>query len=435
MQLLDALRPDIAVARQGADASRALKICLVDPSLFTWPYDVRLAQGLSEIGHDAVVFGRAPNGPLPAAEEPYLRRHFYPALAWPGVRRLPGPLFLGIKGLSHVESMVRLVSALRRWRPDIIHFQWAPLAVVDKRFIGVLRRIAPTVMTVHDSAPFNNSPRAGIQRLGAIDIMRRFDRLIVHTGRARARVESYGVPARKIDQIAHGLLLDLDRSAFARAEATRTDPRVTLLLFGWIKPYKGTDVLLRAFAKLPSALRQTARVRIVGRPQMPMEPIFALTDELRIREQVEFDLRFIDDAEIPRVLEQTDIQVFPYREIDASGALMLAIAAGRPIVASNIGTFAELLEDGRHGALVEPGNSDALAAALEPLIADRSKRLAADCEVGALRDRIPSWRRIAQETEKTYRMAMGWRAEAHLERTERADETPPAAREPASTVR
>ena len=416
-QVVEAMRPVPATPRLGLHAHRGLRICLVDPSLFTWPYDVRLAQGFAENGHDAVIFGRAPSGPLPAVEERYLRRHFYPALGLPAVRKLPGPLFLGLKGLSHVESMVRLVWTLRRWRPDVIHFQWAPLAVVDKRFITLLRRIAPTVMTIHDSAPFNNSPRVGIQRLGAIDIMHRFDRLIVHTARARVRVESYGVPAEKIDQVAHGLLLDLDRSAFAKAEATRRDPRVTLLLFGWIKPYKGTDVLLRALAKLPTALRQAVRLRIVGRPQMPMEPLFALVDELGIREQVEFDLRFIGDAEIPSVLDQTDIQVFPYREIDASGALMLAIAAGRPIVASNIGLFAELLEDGRHGALVEPGDPDALAAALAPLIADRSRRVAADHEVGALRDRIPSWRRIAEQTEKTYRAAMEWRGEACLELT------------------
>jgi glycosyltransferase involved in cell wall biosynthesis len=379
-----------------------MKICLIDPSLFTWFYDVRLARALSDNGHQAMIFGRAPSAPLPADEAAFLSRHFYPGLETPWLRRLPHSLYLLLKGASHLESMARLVWRLRRWRPDVIHVQWAPLAVVDRRFVPVLRRIAPTVLTVHDSAPFNNDPRARLQRLGAIDIMRRFDRLIVHTASARARVESYGIPAERVELIPLGPLLEIRRSSSCSAAAAGHDDRVRLLLFGQIKPYKGIDILLKAVGTLPAALRSRCHVRIVGRPQMAMEPLLSLAAELGIAGQVEFDLRYVADAEIPGLLLSADILMFPYREIDASGVLMLALAAGRPIVASNIGLFAELLVDGRHGALVEPGNPSALAAALMPLISDPAKRLAIGSEVEALHQRIPAWSEIARRTAAIY---------------------------------
>ncbi len=314
-----------------------MKIAEIDPSLFTWAYDIQLVKGLHSLNHEVILFARNPGRRLPPDEAPFLRQHFYPGFESRLMKKLPPKLVLGLKGLSHIESMLRLVGFLRRWKPDVIHFQWVPLAVVDKRFIPALRKIAPVILTVHDSNPFNDSPGASVQRLGAIDIMKQFDQLIVHTETARARLESYGIDQAKINIIPHGPLLEIDEASMPYR---RFDASVfNLLLFGEIKPYKGADVLLRALALLPDHVRRLVKLRIVGRPRMPMGPLFALVNELGIKPQVEFDLRFVPDDEVPKIIMMTDIQVFPYREIDASGVLMLSVPAGKPIVASNIGLF------------------------------------------------------------------------------------------------
>jgi glycosyltransferase involved in cell wall biosynthesis len=143
-------------------------------------------------------------------------------------------------------------------------------------------------------------------------------------------------------------------------------------------------------------------VRIVGRPEMPMDPLFALVDDLGLKDQVEFDLRFVPDAEIPLLLTNSDILVFPYREIDASGVLMLALAAGRPVVASRIGIFAEWLDELRPSILVEPDDPAALASTLSPLISDAGYRASVAGNMSRLRDSIPSWKEIALVTEKVY---------------------------------
>ena len=167
-----------------------MKIALIDPSLFTWPYDIALARGLMEHGHEVKIYGRAPWTALPADETCYLDEHFYKSLEGRWARRLPAKLFLALKGLSHISSMARLIAVLKRDKPDIIHFQWSPLAIVDKRFLPALRRIAPIILTVHDSAPYNDNPKSRLQRVGATTIMQDFDRLIVETPERPCRIDS-----------------------------------------------------------------------------------------------------------------------------------------------------------------------------------------------------------------------------------------------------
>ena len=125
----------------------------------------------------------------------------------PGGRRgCLRPLRLALKGADHVLCMAALLARLRRERPDVIHFQWLPLPVVDRHFLPAFARLAPLVLTAHDSKPFNGDPAARLQGLGAKDCFGLFDRLIVHTERFRERLLSAGVPAERVVRIPHGLL-------------------------------------------------------------------------------------------------------------------------------------------------------------------------------------------------------------------------------------
>lgn len=378
-----------------------MKIALIDPSVYTWPYDVRLAQGLASIGHDVTIYGSELPKPFTGTDRSFLKRHFYPGLKHPAIQKLPKRAFLFLKGISHIESMIRLLWVLHRERPNVIHFQWAPLALVDMRFIPLFRRIAPTVLTVHDSIPFNSNAKTRLQYLCAVEIMKRFDQLIVHTTAARARLESYGIAGDKINIVPHGLLLEPKESA----PYTGGDGRVNLLMFGGITPRRGVDVLLRAIALMPQDARHACRLHVVGEPYMPMEPLYDLVDSLGISEQITFDLRFVPDDEISTLIEYADIQVFPYRVIDASGMLTLTIGVGRTIVASKLGMFDELLRDGVHGALVEPDDPQALAVALYPLIMDASSRVRAAQAVKSLANSIPDWPAIARCTQEVYSRA------------------------------
>ena len=81
---------------------------------------------------------------------------------------------------------------------------------------------------------------------------------------------------------------------------------------------------------------------------------------------------------------------------------MTAISAGVPIVATRVGLFAELLKDGVHGKLIDVEDYSALARALEALVESSELRERMGAEVRALRDALPTWNSIAQQTTSLY---------------------------------
>src|SRR5258706_13399149 len=133
-----------------------MKIALLDPSLFTAPYDRALMRGIqqAEPRFALRLFTRALE-PGEARDERFVE-HFYRKPHLLGASRLA-------KGATHPLYMARLCRALAAWRPDVIHIQWAVLPLIDLWFLPRLRRIAPLVLTVHDSKPFNGDPRARLQ--------------------------------------------------------------------------------------------------------------------------------------------------------------------------------------------------------------------------------------------------------------------------------
>ncbi len=378
-----------------------MRVALVDPSLFTLPYDGALMLALQRAGLQVELHGRALTPQDGAAAVP-IEPTFYRAAGGSLARRLPRAARLAVKGVDHLASMRRLLRHVRRTRPDVIHFQWLPLPALDALLLPAFRRVAPVVLTVHDTDPFNGSPTARLQSMGFVRSLRECDRLIVHTAQGAARLAALGLQQDRITQLPHGPL------ALPHADAP-PDPmqgELTFVLFGKIKPYKGADLLIDAFAALPDAQRAQARLRIVGQAYMDTDALLHQAEARGVLDRLSLEPRFVDDAEIPGIFPPGSIAVFPYREIEASGVLSLALANGRPVVASRLGSFAETITDGVQGRLLPPGDVAALTAAMAELITDRA--LAASCAAAsrALVQALPGWDEIAWLTLAVYRGAL-----------------------------
>ena len=376
-----------------------MKVAVIDPSLFTIPYDCALCDALVEEGCAVDFYGR-PMRPTEMMAGAIPLKPFFYRMSERLQRILPKAAFRLAKGAEHAADMLRLRAELARSRPDAIHFQWAPLPVVDKRLVAMFRRIAPTILTVHDTTPFNGSPNSQLQAMGALEIFAAFDHLIVHTEQGRKQLLERGIAPSMVSVIPHGVLA-LPATAPGAGGAGAPAER-TILLFGKIKPYKGTDLLIEAFAKLPETLRRTTRLRIVGEPFIDLAPLQARAAELGIAERVSWELRYVGDDEIGALLSAADILAFPYRDIDASGVLMASFPYGKPIVASAIGAFNELLRDGEHGRLIPPNDPEKLAAALGELLSDPAKAQAMGERVRAIAAGIPGWDEIARRTMALY---------------------------------
>jgi glycosyltransferase involved in cell wall biosynthesis len=178
---------------------------------------------------------------------------------------------------------------------------------------------------------------------------------------------------------------------------------LTFLLFGKIRPYKGADLLIKAFAGLPPSLRAHARLRIVGKPYMDVASLQAEAAAEGVA--VDIETGFVAEEDIASLFSTNTVAVFPYREIEASGVLFLALAHGRPIIASRLGAFGELLTNGKHGALVPVNDTAALTRAMETMLVDRSFAAACASEVRQLAGSIPDWDTIAEQTAVVYREA------------------------------
>jgi glycosyltransferase involved in cell wall biosynthesis len=377
---------------------RGLRVALVDPGDFTPPYDEALARGLAEIGCHVRLWGMA--GRPPADPGVVKTCHFYPLGVRLG-RALPEPLRALVKGLEHLPGLSTMAGALERDGIDVLHIQWAPLPLLDRRLVERLARRVPVVHTVHDSRPYNGARRGPVvwgldSFLGAVHA------LIVHTEEARERLIAAGHAPSRVHHVPHGLI---DFGAVPPPRPISRERPLELLLFGAMKPYKGIDLLLAALAKLNPARRARLRVTIAGRVFMDLTPFRETIAREGLAGVVDLRPGYVPDAQVAEMVARADALLLPYRLIDASGVAMGAIASGRPVVASAIPSFAELFGNERGGILFPPEDVDALARVLADL-ADRPEQLEPlGRAMAALRAGFPSWVEIARRTVRVYERA------------------------------
>ncbi|MGE5779907.1 MAG: glycosyltransferase family 4 protein [Hyphomicrobiales bacterium] len=374
------------------------RIALLDPGDFTPPYDVALARGLIAQGCELTLIGQAGNrDAIPAA---FRREHFYGRLVHPLFRQLPRPAARFAKGVCHGIDMVRLGRILDAFRAEILHCQWSPLPVVDRAAFRWFRRRMPLVLTLHDSKPYNGAGSA-LMRAGYPGLVHEVDAVIVHTTDAARRVVATGLESGRIHHVPHGLI----NTAATSGRVSRAGSRLVLLQFGKIKPYKGVDVLLEALALVPPALRARLDVRIVGKPYLDTAPLERIVATNGLQDTVRFRFEFVDQIELDRLLGETDAILLPYREIDASGVAMTAIARGLPVLASAIEGFEELFEGGQGARLVPPGRPDKLADVLRAWAAAPEMLDSLAIAMRQRRAAVPSWDEIARRTLAVYAQA------------------------------
>ena len=334
-----------------------MRVHLVDPSAFTPPYDHALAGALARTGLDVELHtSRFLYGPTPQPEGYRVVERFYGASRRPRVRDTPARM--AVKLAEHVPEMLAYRHAARR--ADIVHFQWLAVQPVDW---ALLPNGRPKILTAHDVIP--REPKPG-QIAATRRLVHSMDAVVVHSEHGANRINSeLDVPKDRIRVIPHGAFDHYTRIANPAPlppELAQTDKPV-ILFFGLLRPYKGIDVLLEAFQQVPDA-----ELWIVGMPRMPIEPLEELA--ARAPGTVRFVPRFVTDDEIPAYFRRADVVVLPYREIDQSGVLYTALAFGKSLVLSSVGGFSEVAE--RHSAakLVPPGDPQALATALNEVVAD-----------------------------------------------------------------
>jgi glycosyltransferase involved in cell wall biosynthesis len=278
------------------------------------------------------------------------------------VRRIP-PLPLGLTGARRLPGLVRL---LRRERPAVFHAHMSsPVACKWGLAAAVLARVPAVLGTVQVGA--YEPDRSSYRQLRAL--ARRVDRYLAVSGEiATELVERLGWPVEKVE-VAYNAV-DVERAAVPappglRAQLGGSETRPLVLTPARLNAQKGHDALLEAIAEVPDALFLLAGD---GPERGRLE---ARADELGVADRARFLGRRED---VPQLLAACDVFALPSLYEGSSLAVLEAMAAGTPVVSSAIGGTEELIEDGRSGLLVPPGDAPALAAALRRLLGDPQLR-------------------------------------------------------------
>lgn len=373
------------------------RVALLDPGDFSPPYDRHLAQGLDSQGCEVALIGQVGNGNT--GHFVNRQEHFYWPLATNTARRLPSKLQQILKGVCHGIDMLSLGALLDTLESQILHFQWLPLPLFDRHAVQWLRRKRPVVLTVHDSNPYNGAG-SWLMRAGHLDVAKCADAVIVHTAAAARKIAAQGVDPARIHRVPHGLLDDI--GPLQQTAARKRGKPLMLLQFGKIKPYKGVDVLLEALALLPADVRAGLEVHIVGKPYMDASGFERFVAEHGLLKTVRFRFAFVEDAEVRELVARADAMLLPYREIDASGVAMTALAYGLPVLATRIDGFVEAFEGNPGARLVTPGDPAALAEVLRAWAAHPAELDAMANAMECHRNAVPDWQEIARITLRVY---------------------------------
>jgi glycosyltransferase involved in cell wall biosynthesis len=373
---------------------RSTRVLLVDPSLFTAAYDAGLTRGLRAVGVAPYWAAR----PLRPGEHSDIKPDDIGITFYRGVEAIP-PKWQKLrglaKGLSHVCDLVRLVWHVQRRRPAVVHVQWAVLPLFDAMAMRLVRRVCPVIMTVHDTVPFNGEKISFLQNSGFDMPIAAADHVIVHTRGARQNLIARGIAESRVTVVPHGPLSLGVVPAALPADHVR-DPRWTFVMFGQIKPYKGLDVLIEALGQLSPEQRRQTRVIVAGAAYLDMVPLQQRIDALGLDTVVDLRLGRLDESQMAALFEEADSFVFPYRQIDASGVYFLLKPTGKWMIASDVGIFAEDMQEA-NGALVPAADAAAWAAARADAIA---RRPAARITAGG------DWTSIGERTVDIYREAL-----------------------------
>lgn len=277
------------------------------------------------------------------------------------------PVFDGVDWHSP-RSVLAARKFIRQSRPRVVILQWWTAAVAGQ-FLLLARTAARTgahvVVEFHEVQDVGEAtvPAARVAARSAMKrLLRHVSGVIVHSSADEKAVRAaYGIDNRvRVAVIPHGPFEQIANAQIEPRPRADGEP-LRLLFFGVIRPYKGLDDLVEAFQCLVAAGKDVT-LTVVGEPWQPLVPALErLRTSPDLAGKVTIVDRYVRDDEVSEYLAKADILVLPYLRASASGPLALAMAAGMPVVTTNIPSLMEVT-DGYSGAVHVPvRNPSALA--------------------------------------------------------------------------
>jgi len=154
--------------------------------------------------------------------------------------------------------------------------------------------------------------------------------------------------------------LPADENKLSRKTFGLNEDDFVLLFFGYIRKYKGLDLLINA---LPLVIKEIPNVKllIVGESYEDFSFYQKLVSELKVTNYVLMENRFVANEEVAKYYSAGDLVVLPYRSATQSGILNVAYGFYKPVLVTNVGGLAEFVSENETGIVVEPESPEAIA--------------------------------------------------------------------------
>jgi len=268
-------------------------------------------------------------------------------------------------------SWLRTAQAIRKHKPDLVLVMWW-MPFFAAGYWAVAKALGKAYRTRIGYVLHNVMPHE--KRMGDVFM----SRLALGTARyylllSRAEVEEMRrlfprvVPSR-IAYSPHPVYDCYPEFSGTQAEARKAVGQPLngklLLFFGFVRRYKGLDLLLRALPAI-RAKHPDVRLMVVGEFYEKREEYDKLMAELGIADAVTIRDAFCPNDRVGAYFAAADVVVLPYRSATQSGIIQVAYALGVPVITTDVGGLGEVVNNGETGLTVPPEDSDAIARAVE----------------------------------------------------------------------
>jgi glycosyltransferase involved in cell wall biosynthesis len=134
-----------------------------------------------------------------------------------------------------------------------------------------------------------------------------------------------------------------------------------ILFFGFIRDYKGLDLILEAMAD-ERIKKSDIKLLVAGEFYTDSKPYFDIIEKHKLHDSVIMSNDFIPDREVANYFSACDLVVQPYKNATQSGVTQIAYHFNKPIITTDVGGLAEMVPDGKVGYVIKPFVSEIVEA-------------------------------------------------------------------------
>lgn len=256
---------------------------------------------------------------------------------------------------------------IRAWRPDVVIIPWwhPYFAPVWWGLARGIRRMTPRpqlLFICHNVRPHEQGQLSQLLLPHVLKmVLGQGDGFIVHSQADEAILQSY-LPQARVVVSPLPTYAELGEGATVELPVDLPEDRPLLLFCGLVRPYKGLDVLLEALA----LVEQPVHLLVAGEFWQGSRTSYeAQIDRLGQTNCVTIIDDYLPDELLAACIDRANVVVLPYRSATQSAVVQTAFGRGKPVITTNVGGLAEVVENGRTGLVVPPENPSALAAAID----------------------------------------------------------------------